>query len=121
MPRNGASLAKRPERIGLRPAAGALAMVQARLDYLIQNRATAGALSGGSAADPWWGVDSVFSGTFYVDSVPVMVQARDLGEKLNLNSLTEDHGDTVQLLCARQLQRSRPAAQCIMIGRIRMI
>ena len=42
------------------------------------------------SSDPWLGVDSLYSGTYQVDSQPVYVQATDLGTKLNINDLSED-------------------------------
>ena len=41
------------------------------------------------SSDPWLGVDSLYSGTYEVDSQPVSVKARtDLGTKLNINDLS---------------------------------
>ena len=72
-------------------ALGALAYVQAKLEYAIRV-----APSGSNpniailaASDPWSNVDSLYTGTVYVDSVPVKIVAHDLGERLNLNTATE--------------------------------
>jgi type II secretory pathway component PulK len=75
-------------------AAGALATVYAQLDNALRTRGTA-ASSGGNvgmlrATDPWLDVDSLYSGVYYVDSMPVQVVARDLGTTININTLTED-------------------------------
>ncbi len=71
-------------------ASGALKLVQAKLDYAIrisqQNRGNQMLRS----SDPWLGIDSLYSGTYPVDSQPVYVQATDLGMKLNINQLSED-------------------------------
>ncbi|MFI5244164.1 MAG: general secretion pathway protein GspK [Gemmatimonadales bacterium] len=73
-------------------AAGALAMVEAKLDYALRvaPTSTTGNVGLLRASDPWLGADSLYSGTVDVDSLPVVVQALDLGERLNINDLTED-------------------------------
>jgi type II secretory pathway component PulK len=43
-----------------------------------------------SAADPWFGVDSIYSGTVYIDSLPVDVIAQDLGTAINVNVAQEN-------------------------------
>ncbi len=77
--------------IGRGAALGALALTQARLDYLLrvapQNNA---ALSSTRSGDPWLGVDSIYSGPVSVDSMRVDAQLLDLGRRLNVNDLTED-------------------------------
>jgi general secretion pathway protein K len=71
-------------------AGGALKMVQAKLDYAIrisqQNRGNQMLRS----SDPWLGIDSLYSGTYPIDSQPVYVKATDLGTMLNINQLNED-------------------------------
>jgi general secretion pathway protein K len=71
-------------------AGGALKLIQAKLDYAIriaqQNRGNQMLRS----SDPWLGIDSLYSGTYPIDSQPVYVQATDLGTKLNINQLSED-------------------------------
>lgn len=72
-------------------ALGALAYVQARLEYAIRV-APSGSnpnLARLRASDPWSNVDSLYSGPVYVDSMEVDVVAHDLGEKLNVNTATE--------------------------------
>lgn len=67
-------------------ALGALASVQASLDVALRSNAqNVQALAGTRAGDPWMFADSLFSGTFYVDSIPVDAQVRDLGTQLNIN------------------------------------
>lgn len=73
-------------------ALGALALTQARLDEALRvapsgNNANVARLR---ASDPWLDVDSMYSGTVMVDSIPVDIVARDLGEKLNINSVSEN-------------------------------
>lgn len=72
-------------------ANGALKLVQAKLEYAVrtlpQGRGNTQMLR---SSDPWLGVDSLYSGTYQVDSQPVYVKATDLGTKLNINQLSED-------------------------------
>jgi general secretion pathway protein K len=71
-------------------AGGALKLLQAKLDYALrvvqQNRGNQVLRS----SDPWLGIDSLYSGTYQVDSQPVFVNAADIGAKLNINDLSED-------------------------------
>jgi general secretion pathway protein K len=72
-------------------AGGALKLVEAKLDYALRTIPTGrGNTSMLQSSDPWLGVDSLYSGTYDVDSQPVMVKATDLGTKLNINDLNED-------------------------------
>jgi len=73
-------------------AAGALAMMQARLDYALRTRNLSGnqAVASLRSFDPWLDADSLYSGTYLVDSIPVEVRVRDVGMQLNINSLTEN-------------------------------
>ncbi len=78
--------------IGRAAALGALALTQARLDVALRNAPTgraATALANSRSADPWLGIDSIYSGTVYIDSTWVDVQAMDLGTQLNLNRMDE--------------------------------
>jgi general secretion pathway protein K len=73
-------------------ALGALAVMQQRLEQAARLGPTADnnpGLARLRATDPWFGADSVFSGPVMVDSMPVDVQVRDLGEKLNINRMSE--------------------------------
>ena len=79
-------------------AIGALVMLQAQMDYDLRTGGTAsGNVSVASlrASDPWLGADSLYSGTYYVDSIPVQVIAEDLGNKLNINTMTETQLQTL--------------------------
>jgi len=76
---------------GRAAAMGALNATQAALDAALRQGPGSGnnrsaALRG---SDPWLDVDSLFSGTILIDSIPVDVQARDLGTQLNINNMTE--------------------------------
>ena len=72
-------------------AMGALALTQARLEQALRvaPRGTNANVARLRASDPWLDVDSLYSGPVLVDSMVVDVQARDLGEKLNINQLNE--------------------------------
>ncbi len=73
-------------------ALGALAMTQARLEEALRIGPTVTnnpQLARLRATDPWFGVDSTFSGEVLVDSMPVEVEIHDLGEKLNINRMSE--------------------------------
>jgi general secretion pathway protein K len=72
-------------------AGGALKLVEAKLDYALRTIPTGrGNTSMLQSSDPWLGVDSLYSGTYDVDSQPVSVHATDMGTKLNINDLNED-------------------------------
>ncbi len=71
-------------------ALGALAALQAQLDYLLRAMPTNNAaLASTRSGDPWLGADSIYSGVTYVDSMPVHVELLDLGRRLNLNDMTQ--------------------------------
>jgi general secretion pathway protein K len=76
---------------GAAGALGAFAMTRARLEYALRTGvgANAGAAARLRAADPWLGVDSIYSGSVTVDSMLVSVVAVDLGTRLNVNTLNE--------------------------------
>lgn len=85
-------LAAADRGIGRGAALGAMAITQAKLDAVLRNTPTgraATALANSRSADPWLGVDSIYSGTYDVDSTQVQVQATDLGTQLNLNQMSE--------------------------------
>lgn len=73
-------------------AVGALATLQAQMDYDLRNNGTASArsnLAGLRSSDPWLDADSIYSGTYYVDTIPVDVVARDLGTMINVNTAAQ--------------------------------
>jgi general secretion pathway protein K len=85
-------LAAADRGIGRGAALGALALTQGRLDLALRNAPTgqaATALANSRSADPWLGVDSIYSGTEYIDSTRVDVVAQDLGTTLNINQMSE--------------------------------
>jgi type II secretory pathway component PulK len=85
-------LAAADRGIGRGAALGALALTQARLDAALRNAPTgqaANALANSRSADPWLAVDSIYSGTVYVDSTATMVLAEDLGTRLTINPRSE--------------------------------
>jgi type II secretory pathway component PulK len=85
----GLAAADRGRDIAL--ATGALSSMQARMEYDLRNGPTGEAANSAiSGADPWFGADSVYSGTTYVDSFPVDVLARDLGTMININVAQEN-------------------------------
>ena len=71
-------------------ALGALAMTQARLDAALRQVGTGNPLTANlRSSDPWLGIDSLYSGTMYVDSVKVDVQFNDPATQLNINLASE--------------------------------
>src|SRR4051812_20425558 len=73
-------------------ALGGLALLQARLEQAARLGPTGAgdnpALARIRASDPWFGIDSMFSGPELVDSMEVHVEVHDLGEKLNINRMS---------------------------------
>ena len=96
-------------------AGGALKLVEARLDYAIRTIPTGrGNTQMLRSSDPWLGVDSLYSGTYAVDSQPVYVKATDLGTKLNVNDLSEDELKTFFGFVLNDYVTADGLAQCIM-------
>jgi general secretion pathway protein K len=76
---------------GRAAAAGALAMMQARLDQALRYAQQGSvAIAATRLGDPWMDIDSVYSGSIIVDSLPVDVHAVDVGALLNINAASED-------------------------------
>lgn len=76
---------------GIALASGALSAMQARMEYDLRNGPTGQTANAAmSAADPWFGVDSIYTGAVYVDSLPVDVIAHDLGTAININIAQEN-------------------------------
>jgi type II secretory pathway component PulK len=73
---------------GRAAAAGALALTQERIETALRNAAmlNRGNVNAMRASDPLLDVDSLYSGPVQVDSVPVVVRARDLGTLININN-----------------------------------
>ncbi len=76
---------------GRAAATGALAAMQARMEYDLRNGPSAAmtGVAGLRSSDPWLDADSLYSGTVYVDSMPVEVVAHDLGMGVNINTIAE--------------------------------
>ena len=97
-------------------ALGALAATQARLEQALRT-APSGSnaiIAGLRATDPWLDADSLYSGEVQVDSVPVTVTARDLGEKLNINNLNEIEIQTFFSFLLHDYTKATQLAQSIM-------
>lgn len=74
-------------------ALGALALVQAQLDVAMRGAPSTTnnpGLARLRSGDPWFGVDSIYSGQYFVDSTAVDVAAHDLGQYLNINQANEN-------------------------------
>ena len=72
---------------GRAAALGALNATQALMEAKL--RQSPGTATAARRSDPWLDSDSIFSGTLMIDSIPVQVQAHDLGTQLNINTMTE--------------------------------
>jgi general secretion pathway protein K len=95
-------------------ALGALALTQAKLGYALRVAPTGTNVQRLAASDPWLDVDSLYSGTVNVDSMEVDVQARDLGEKLNVNQLTENQLQSFFSFLLGDYAKSTQLAQSIL-------
>jgi general secretion pathway protein K len=95
-------------------AQGALAMIQAKLDYSLRVAPSGANIARLRAGDPWLDIDSTYTGTMYVDSTPVDVVARDLGSTLNINQLTENELRTFFSFLLKDFSKSTQLAQAIM-------
>lgn len=97
-------------------ALGAFALTRAKLEQALragpQNvNSSIGVLR---ASDPWLDIDSLYTGTVYVDSIPVQVEVHDLGEKLNINQLSETDIQTFFNFLLRDMSTATHLAQSIM-------
>jgi general secretion pathway protein K len=97
-------------------ALGAFAMVRAKLEQALRvgpqgNNAVINRLR---SSDPWLDIDSLYTGTVYVDSIPVDVVARDLGEKLNINQIAETDIQTFFNFLLKDMSKATHLAQAIM-------
>jgi general secretion pathway protein K len=95
-------------------ALGALALVQAKLEYALRVAPSGTNVQQLSASDPWMDVDSLYSVPVMVDSMEVDVQARDLGERLNINQLTENQLQTFFSFLLGDYAKSTQLAQSIL-------
>ena len=76
---------------GRAAALGALNLLQAELEAALVGGPTAANtnLSAANAQDPWLGIDTLYQGTYLIDSVPVDVYPMDLGTQLNIDSMKQ--------------------------------
>jgi general secretion pathway protein K len=103
------------ERGAQRAAAmGALALTQARLEQALRVTPSGNNVQILRASDPWLDADSTYSGAVFVDSLEVDVQARDLGEKLNINLVNENELQTFFSFLLGDYAKSTQLAQSIM-------
>jgi general secretion pathway protein K len=95
-------------------ATGALALMQARLEQALRVAPSGTNVQVLRASDPWLDADSTYSGAVFVDSLEVDVQARDLGEKLNINLVNENELQTFFSFLLDDYAKSTQLAQSIM-------
>ena len=78
---------------GRAAALGALNLLQAELEAALVGGPTTAStnlsLSVANAQDPWLGIDTLYAGTYMIDSVPVDVYPVDLGMQLNIDSMKQ--------------------------------
>lgn len=103
------------ERGAQRAAAlGALALTQARLEQALRVAPTGTNVQRLRSSDPWMDIDSAYSSPVLVDSMPVDVVARDLGEKLNVNQSNETELQTFFSFLLGDYAKATQLAQAIM-------
>jgi len=97
-------------------ALGALAYAQAKLEFALRVAPTSTNpnIARLAASDPWSSVDSLYTGTIQVDSVPVTIVAHDLGERLNINTATETELQQFFSFLLGDYTKSTQLAQSIM-------
>jgi general secretion pathway protein K len=97
-------------------AAGALALMQARLEQALRVAPSGDnqQIAALRASDPWLDVDSTYSGPVMVDSMEVDVVAHDLGEKLNINTLAEGDLQTFFSFLLGDYSKATDLSQAIM-------
>lgn len=95
-------------------AQGALALTLAKLEYSLRVAPTGANIQRIRAADPWLDIDSMYTGEMFVDSIPVEITAHDLGEKLNINQLTEQDFQAFFSFLTKDYSLSTKLAQSIM-------
>jgi general secretion pathway protein K len=96
-------------------ALGGLALMQARLEEAVRLGPTDNpAVARLRAFDPWFGADSIFSGPILVDSMEVGVEVHDLGEKLNVNRMSEVQLQTFFSFLLSDFSKSTKLSQAIM-------
>ena len=95
-------------------ALGAFQLTRARMEQALRVAPTGTNVQNLRGADPWLDVDSLYSGDVYVDSTPVQVIARDLGERININQIQEVELQTFFSFLLHDLSKATQLAQAIM-------
>lgn len=95
-------------------ALGALALTEARLEQALRVAPTGTNVQRLRSSDAWMDVDSLYSDTVLVDSMPVAVVARDLGERLNVNQANETELQTFFSFLLGDYSKATQLAQAIM-------
>ena len=95
-------------------ALGALALTQARLERALRVAPSGTNVQRLRSSDAWMDVDSSYSGAVLVDSMPVDVVARDLGERLNINQANETELQTFFSFLLGDYSKATQLAQSIM-------
>lgn len=95
-------------------ASGALAAAQSRLEQALRLGPTGNGAAALRGSDPWLGADSLYSGTYDVDSLHVDVSVKDLGTQLNVNDMTEDQLRTFFSFVIKDYGTADKLAQTIM-------
>jgi type II secretory pathway component PulK len=95
-------------------AVGALALEQSRLERALRTQNTSNNASRLRSSDPWVDVDSLYSGDVDIDSVPVTVEVKVGGTRLNINSMTQQQFQTFFGYLLNDYALSDQIAQSIM-------
>lgn len=95
-------------------ALGALALTEARLERALRVAPTGSSLQRLRSSDAWMDVDSLYSDTVLVDSMPVEVVARDLGERLDIDQANETELQTFFSFLLGDYSKATQLAQAIM-------
>jgi general secretion pathway protein K len=95
-------------------ALGAFQLTRARMEQALRVAPTGDNVANLRGADPWLDVDSLYSGDVYVDSTPVQVIARDLGERININQIQEVELQTFFSFLLHDMSKATQLAQAIM-------
>lgn len=93
---------------------GALASMQARLEYELRNRGARANAVSLRAYDPWLDIDSLYSGTITVGDTEVDVIASDLGSTVSINAISENELRQLFGFVLRDATRADALAQSIM-------
>ena len=95
-------------------ALGAFQLTRARMEQALRVAPTGDNVANLRGADPWLDVDSLYSGDVYVDSTPVQVIARDLGERININQIQEVELQSFFSFLLHDMSKATQLAQAIM-------